>query len=144
MRTELTPENLEAFRERFDTFHDAVIHNIQYEIFSSRRRSEMPEVVTITVGMRDWQIESEEKWINLIFYVEAIEEMVLRKSRNYENAIIFSMSIEFFDGEVYLDFFRGPYKPTGPADYKKGSTGTQLLVIGKRCFWSVEPYQARE
>jgi hypothetical protein len=141
MKTELTPENLEAFRERFGTFHDGVIHSVKYDIFRSGR--EIPEIVTIIVGLRDWQIKSEKKWINLTFQVEHIEELVLQKLRHYGHGVIFRLTIAFFDGEVYLDFFPFTEKPTSPADFPKSSGGSRLLVIGKHCYWSVEPYQAR-
>jgi hypothetical protein len=144
MKTELTAENLDAFRERFGTFHDAVIHSVEYGLFSNQLSPQKPTIVTITVGMRDWQIKSENKWINLTFYVEQVQEMILQKSRNYALGIIFNLSLAFFEDEIYLDFYPSTMKPISPEDFRESSIGSMLLVIGKRCFWSVEDYQERE
>lgn len=113
-------------------------------MFRSKIRNQKPQIVTITIGMRDWQIKSENKWINLIFYVEQVEEMILQKSRNYTLGIIFNLSLAFFEGEIYLDFYPITMEPTSPEDFRESSIGSLLLVIGKRCFWSVEAYQERE
>lgn len=139
MRTEITPDNLEDFKKRFGIFHDAVIHSVEYGIFSHKK----PETVAIKVGTRDLQLQPSNNWINVTFYVDSVIELILQKSRNYAHGIIFSLSIEFFDQEVYVDFFGKLEKPQSPEAYKKGPTGPHLLIVGKKLFWSTEPYQER-
>ncbi|MBZ0281425.1 MAG: hypothetical protein K8L97_11855 [Anaerolineae bacterium] len=139
MRTEITPDNLEDFKKRFGIFHDAVIHSIEYGIFSHKN----PKIVTVKVGTRDLQFQSPDNWINVTFQVEPVVELIVRQARNYTLGVIFGLSIEFFDQEVYLDFKRGSEKPTGPEDYERDPLGSHLLIVGKKLFWSTEPYQER-
>ena len=41
MKKEVTPKNLAEIKERFGTFHDAVIHSFHYDLFSKTQSEEL-------------------------------------------------------------------------------------------------------
>lgn len=142
MRKELSPTTIAEFEQRFGTFHDAVIHKVEFELFS---RSE-PYTVKITVGTQDLTLDPPDHWINLTFEIIGATKFILEKGRRYNVSIIFHLNIDFFDDEIYLDFFPFTEDPTSPDDYWNiEGRGTSIFTIaGKRCYWQESPYKANE
>ena len=66
MQEHLTLENLQDFQKRFGTFHDGVIHDVKFDLFS---KSE-PINVQITVGTRDFKNDNNTQWINVTFVIK--------------------------------------------------------------------------
>jgi hypothetical protein len=143
MRNELLPENLDNFRERFASCGDGGIHQVEFELFSTQRHIN-PYAATIVVGAQDLEQEGDNNWVNLTFEIVDITKMFLRKERDYDFSIIYDLQIEFFDDEIYLNFFPSIGRPTGPASFENEEGRKRFLIVGKKCFWSVSSYKERE
>src|SRR5688572_15301583 len=100
MRNELTSDNLSNFRQRFGTFHDGVIHRVEYHAFTRTFKR-----ARVIVGTVDLQFLPEHKWLNLIIEIEGVREIVLKDPSNYYLGVIFALRIDFFDNEFYIDFY---------------------------------------
>jgi|GEM_PF-6140163 len=139
MRKELSPDTLAELEKHFGTFHDAVIHNVSFELFSKSK----PYSVCITVGTQDLTLAPPNNWINLTFEIVEITKFILEKTRNYDFSIIFQLNIRFFDDEIYLDFFPYTENPMSIDDFwrRADSKGPIFIVIGKKCYWQTSPYR---
>ncbi len=143
MRNELLPENLAKFQERFGTLGDGGVHHVKFDLFSSQIHIN-PYTITIVIGAQDWEQEAKNQWVNLTLEIVDVTRLCLGKDTDYDFSVILCSNIAFFDGEIYVDIFSSLDKPTSPADFEGRSRKKQLLIVGKRCFWEVSPYQERE
>lgn len=139
MNMELTPETLDEFRERFGTLHDAVIHQVEYEIFVPKPLRKL----RVIVGARDWKTPTKDNWINLTFEIEGVSNVIIKSSWNHSIAVIFETHIGFFDGEIFLDFFPASLDPSNPDKYMEISKERHvyLVVVGKKCLLHTSPYK---
>lgn len=94
----------------------------------------------MTVGVRDWSVETHNHWINITFEVEHVQKVALKKTENYTCAVVFRLNIGFFDGDIYLDFFPFSSAADDPTSYDDTKGVTNMMIIGKKGFWCESPY----
>lgn len=148
LENELSPQTIDSFRERFDTLHDAIIHDIQLDLFSKAQ----PHAMTITLGAMDFTKEMDERWVNLIFRIEPLTKFIMLMDRNYIFSIVYEVTIEFSDEEIHLEFYIFPFPVKHDfCDTKYVKTTTtevkehvRFLVFGKSCYWDISSYTERE
>jgi hypothetical protein len=135
----LTLGSLSSFRQRFSTFHDSLLTKL--ECYPISRRSEQ---ILVTVCARDWTIESTEQWVNITFDFQEVQQFIVKRMHNYSLGVIFSAGIDFYDDEIYVDFRSMSTEGAGKTHYnieRANKESTAFLVIAKKCYWWVEPYQ---
>lgn len=107
MRNELTQNTVNILKERFDIFHDGMIHNIQLDLM----RYPEPNKMKIIVAANDWYTvevssgaEKKTEVVKVTFEIEGLTQYIIRQPENYQQVVIYRLNIGFFDDQVYLDF----------------------------------------
>lgn len=140
MKEILSSENLEKFRRRFGSLHDAVIHEATIGLFSKTA----PAMAQIVVGAQDFLDENNVHWVNIIFEVDNVTKFHFQQERNSLVSIVYQLGIAFYNDEVCLNFNSLSGDLVIPDDFEKKRFGdTEFIIIGKKVFWEVVPYQER-
>ncbi|MEP7289914.1 MAG: hypothetical protein ABI947_29565 [Chloroflexota bacterium] len=140
IRTELTTANIVAFEAQFGRLHDAVIHQIHYDVFTRNR--ELPEHIQLVIGAQDFSDSPNRKWVNVTIDMEDIQQVIIKKARRYQISVIFKMHFRIINDEVYLGYNMIPTAEE-IAYENSAESSTDLIVVSKRGYWSVSPYQER-
>jgi hypothetical protein len=145
MQNELTYQSLGEFRKKFYALNDATIDHIHIDLSGSRQQRRI--IVTITTRNIEEEIKDQGEsilshqhpliWINLTLTFEGILEMHIKQIRNYGLNVIDELSIDFFNGEIYVGLMSIKSSYT-PADYQDQLQSPILMnIISQKCFWSV-------
>lgn len=141
MKQELTIDTLQELQARFGTFHDAVIHSVEFNIFDSKigKDGRDERNINIVLGVKDIN----QQWFNLTFTIIQPTKYVLSKERRYSIGVVFNLNIDFFQDEVFLDFFPRNRKSVAPSDFEDNLdlNSVNFLVIGKKGYWHISEYQ---
>jgi hypothetical protein len=142
-KNELLASNLADFRKRFGTFHDALIHHVQIDLY--RTRLVLPYQITIVLGTEDLSLDKDRR-VNLTLEIVDIKKFALAKEQNYGFSVVNRLTMSFFGDEIYIDLFPALDKYTTLDDYhnrNKSFDSVNFFVVGKQCFWSISPYRDR-
>lgn len=134
---EITLASLQAFRDRFGTFHDDVIHSVHYNIFSKTQ----PCKIFVILGVRDLSVANSNNWINLNLEITGINNFLLNNPPNYYMGVILRLNIGIFDNKIHFNFFPFYMNADDIASYNPHPTpGPNLVIVADRCQWSISPY----
>ena len=137
LRHELTVANLTEFRERFKTFHDGLVHQVDINLY----RVTTPKAnIRIELEARDFVLSDKGQWVKLVFEVEDVTKYVLHQERNYNLTVISRLNVGIFDNEIFFDFEPYDYEPQSAADFELRPfvPKAMFLIIGERCFWYIK------
>ena len=141
MKQELNETSLVTLRQRFHSFHDSLVHSIHLGLFSRTKPRDMIVTVHAIDGMMQPNAKND-RWVNIVFEIQDLEYFVVKKTENYDFGLVMTLSIGFFDGNIYFNFY-GADGPSTRETFKERPPGSEFIVAGKRCYWWEEPYQER-
>lgn len=76
----LSKENLQQFRDRFGTFHDAVIYSLTYQIYRYDKNS--PKKLEVVLGFYDLS-RKENAWARVVLSFIGVDHITLNDPVNY-------------------------------------------------------------
>jgi hypothetical protein len=131
---DITPDNVEAFLERFE-FRDSRINLVQLEfLFSGPDKA--PRRARVVTETQDFGCADGE-WVCMTLEFEWVEHFIVREGFDYTIVVYDQQpSFLFHDGLIYVDLY--PRYVGGSSDiedYKQ----SLCLIAARRCSWSIEP-----
>ena len=125
---ELTERNLPDFRRRF-MFYDGLIREVAIKYAPGR-------AARVTLSVRDGEASDLGGWVNLVLEVADVEEIKHMESKGTCVVISWGVGFGFYNGCIYIDLCPQAEEPVSLEEFRRSN----LLIVGKRCYWSVLPY----
>ena len=131
----LSKEMLQSFRDRFGTFHDAIVYSVTYHIFRAEKHAK--KKLEVVLGFYDLS-RKENKWERVVLRFIGVDHLTLNDPINYEASIIFKLHASVFDDKVHFNFFTSGSTPDDRDEYVVSDLrGSKLLIIAEECHWEV-------
>lgn len=139
-KTQLTEDSIFEFRERFRTFHDAVIHRTVLDLFGDGTSSSTRAVIILGV-IDGIGVDRTYNWINVTLEIQNLDWFSIRQPPRYKLGVVFKLDIDMFNNQIYVDLLGWQKKPT-KEDYLNNlkSLESNFVVVGETCFWSTSKY----
>ena len=130
----LTVSQISGFLQRFNSFHDAIIRQIEVR-FGFRNPITIARIIIL---VRDSQTMANEGWVNLQLELADVEEFRFVESRTLVTyTVINEAHIASFDDLFFIDFGGLTDHPASAEDCRK----SEFYIAAKKAEWDVEPYQ---
>lgn len=122
-------ESLSEFMNRFVSFYDAIIRQIQHRYLPRTQQT------TIILSTRDQN--SEQLWSNVTLVATGVSEVLFRECKSTRVILSDGLTLKWLDSRLWCDF--SPYCSDAPEtqDYFRRS---DFYLICEELSWVAEPY----